>query len=138
MRFAQPFYVSPHAVQRFRERVADLPTRTIRVIIQAALQGCRQLVGYQIYDRKKCPVYKARYQGSEYMIPVRIEKRKVNAWEVVPTILSPGMRIYTERMAKHANTHTDTANPGGCAENRNGSHTYPVEGETAGQEGTQV
>lgn len=115
MKFEQPFYVPPHAVQRFRERVADLPTRTIRVIIQAALQGCRVLVGYQIYDHQRCPVYRAQYQGTEYLIPVRIEKRKKNAWAVVPTILAPGMRIYTGRRGRHApDTHAANS-PGGHA-----------------------
>jgi len=138
MRFEQPYYVSPHAVQRFRERVADLPTRTIRVIIQAALQGCRQLVGYQIYDRQRCPVYKAQFRDKEYLIPVRIEKRKVNAWAVVPTILSPGMRIYTGRMVKHETTDTDTADTRGRAENGDGGHAHAVEGAASGQENPQV
>lgn len=138
MRFEQPYYVSPHAVQRFRERVADLPTRTIRVIIQAALQGCRQLVGYQIYDRQRCPVYKAQFRDKEYLIPVRIEKRKVNAWAVVPTILSPGMRIYTGRMVKHETTDTDSVYPAGGAQNRHGGNADALEGAASGKENTQV
>ena len=65
VKFKQPYYIPPHAVQRFRERVVNLPTRTIRIIIQSALQGCGQLVGYQVYDRQKCPVYKAQYRDKE-------------------------------------------------------------------------
>ncbi|MEG3071000.1 MAG: hypothetical protein RQM92_09500 [Candidatus Syntrophopropionicum ammoniitolerans] len=101
MRFEQPYYVSTHAVQRFKKRVANLPTRVIRVIIQIALQHSgKQLVGYQVYNRRKCPVYKAQYRDKEYLIPVIAERKKANAWPVVLTILKPDMRIYTERVRK--------------------------------------
>ena|GEM_PF-1887160 len=110
VRFEQPYYVSPHAVQRFRERVACLSTRKIRVIIQSSLQRCKQFVGYQVYDRQQVPVYSAQYKGIEYLIVVRKEKKKKNAWLVVPTILVPGMKIYTGRRWKGENTDSDTAN----------------------------
>lgn len=90
--FKQPFYVSPHAVSRFKERVADLPTLTIRTIIQAALQDNRQVVEVQRYNHQKCPIFKARYQSVDYLIPVFKERRKRGeVWPVVPTILLPGM-----------------------------------------------
>ena len=93
MKFKQPFYVSPHAVKRFRERVADLPTKTIRIIIQAALQDNRQVVEVQNYNHRQCPVFRAKYLEKVYLIPVIYEERKKNAWPVVPTILLPGMRM---------------------------------------------
>jgi hypothetical protein len=134
VKFEQPYYIPPHAVQRFRERVVNLPTRTIRIIIQSALQGCGQLVGYQVYDRQKCPVYKAQYRDKEYLIPVRIEKRKKSAWAVVPTILAPDMRIYTGR-AKRENPDTDAIYPAGGAKNRDSCDADTVEGEGPGQKG---
>lgn len=91
--FKQPYYVSPHAVQRFKERVADLPDKTARVIVQAALQDNRQVVQVQNYNRRQCPIFKAQYLDKEYIIPVIFEQRKKDAWPVVPTILLPGMRI---------------------------------------------
>jgi len=94
--FEQPYYIAPHAVIRFQERVADVPTRIVRLTIQAALQGYKNLIGYHIYDHQKCLVYKARYQEVEYYIPVMVEKHKTDAWKVVPTILSPKMRIYNK------------------------------------------
>lgn len=101
MNFRKPFYVSPHAVQRFKERVADLPTKTIRIIIQAALQDNRQQVGVQIFNHRPCPVFKSRYLDKEYLIPVLPEEKKVNGelWPVVPTVLLPGMetKIFKER-----------------------------------------
>ncbi len=89
MRFKRPFYVSEHAVRRFRERVADLPTRTIRTIIQAALQDSRQPVMVQVFNHRPCPVYRARYRDIDYLIPVQEDRsgKKGNVWPVVPTIL---------------------------------------------------
>jgi len=92
MIFKQPFYVSPHAVKRFREYIADLPTRTIRTIIQATLQDNKQPVRVQIFNRLPCPIYSARYRDIEYLIPVIHESRKTDAWPVVPTILLPWMK----------------------------------------------
>lgn len=92
MRFEQPYYVSPHAVQRFREYIADLPEETIRVIIQATLQDQKQKVMVQIYDHEPSPIYKAKYMDIEYLIPVQRDRKKINAWPVVPTILLSWMR----------------------------------------------
>lgn len=100
MKFKQPYYISPHAVKRFRERVADLPTRTIRAIIQAQLQCCRELVAMQVYNRQRCPVCRGRFQGKEFLIPVLRDKHKRDAWPVVPTILLPGMVIYNKRLQR--------------------------------------
>lgn len=102
--FRQPFYVSPHAVKRFKERVADLSTRTVRAIIQAALQGSQQIVVVQRFNRQECPVFKARYRDVEYLIPVLRDQFKIkDAWPVVPTILLPGMETNTiyERRGWH-------------------------------------
>ena len=38
MRFNQPYFVSPHAVERFRERVCDIPPAKVIETVQAALQ----------------------------------------------------------------------------------------------------
>ena len=76
MRFRQPFFVSTHAVQRFQERVAELPTRTVRTIIQAALQDNRQEVMVQSWNNRPCPVYKAQFMEQEYWIPV-IDRKSV-------------------------------------------------------------
>lgn len=89
--FKQPFYVSIHAVKRFRSRVAKLPTKTIRTIIMAALQDNRQIVEVQRFNHQECPVYRAKYLSVDYLIPVLREGRKKDAWPVVPTILLPGM-----------------------------------------------
>lgn len=90
--FKQPFYVPPHAVERFRERVADLPTIVIRQIIQAALQDNRQTVGIQTWDKAPCVVYRAQYRDVKYMIVVQRDLRKFkDAWPIVRTILSADM-----------------------------------------------
>lgn len=95
MMFTQPFYVSPHAVKSFRERVADLPTRKVRAIIQAALQDNRQKVLVGIYDHQPHPIYRARFCDVEYLVPAIKERRKKDGWPVVLTILLPGMSLGT-------------------------------------------
>ncbi len=95
MIFKQPYYIAPHAVRRFRERVANLPTKTIRAIIMAALQDNRQKVAVQMYNRRPCPIYSAKYRDVEYLIPVIHEVKKKDGWPVVPTILLPGMNTNT-------------------------------------------
>lgn len=109
MIFKQPFYVSPHAVERFRQRVADLPTKTIRIIIQSALQNNKQQVDVQIFNRRLCPVHRARYRDVEYLIPVIHPENKVDAWPVVPTVLTPEMetnKLYEKRGGWHWNKNS--------------------------------
>lgn len=90
--FKQPFYVSPHAVKRFKERVSNLPTRLIRTIIQAALQDNRQVVGVQTWDKNPCMIYKAQFRDTKYMIAVQKDLLKSgDTWPVVRTILAAGM-----------------------------------------------
>lgn len=100
MIFKQPYYVTPHAVKQFRKRVARLPTRKIRTIIQAALQDNRQRVFVQNWNKKQCPIYRAKYQSTEFLIPVLPrDKPRGDVWPVVPTILLPNMRtnVFKER-----------------------------------------
>lgn len=94
MQFRQPYYVSQHAVRRFRERIADLPTRAIRTIIMAALQGYQEAIitGYNKTTPSRF-AHKAQYQGIEYYIITQREMYKQDAWPVVKTILLSGMDI---------------------------------------------
>jgi len=97
MRFKQFFYIPPHTVQRFRERVAALPTRKIRTIIQAALQDNTQLVGVQTWDKSPSVVYFARYRDKSYQIIVTREiKKQNNVCPVVRTILVGEMETKTQ------------------------------------------
>jgi hypothetical protein len=101
MRFKYPVFVTPHAVVRFQERVANLPAAQAINLIQAALQDNRQVVGVQIYNKQRRPVFRARYREVEYLIPVA--RRRDREWPYVPTILLPGMRthILHERSGWH-------------------------------------
>jgi hypothetical protein len=92
MRFKHPVFVTPHAVTRFQERVADLPAAKVFNLIQAALQDNRQVVGVQIYNKQRRPVFRARYREVEYLIP--IARRRDREWPYVPTILLSEMRSY--------------------------------------------
>lgn len=92
MMFENPVFVTPHAVERFQELVASLPAKTVIILIQAAVQDCRQVVGVQIYNKQRRPVFRAKYQDKEYLIPVA--RRRDREWPYIPTILLPGMRTH--------------------------------------------
>lgn len=94
MKFKQPYFISPHAVKRFQERVANLPAFKVIIIIQAVLQGIPPIAGIQMYNHQPCYVHKARYREKEYLIPVFQNGRE---WPSVPTILLPGMNLYFQR-----------------------------------------
>ena len=96
MKFAQPYFISPHAIKQFQARIANLPAFKIILLIQAALQDNRP-IGVQVYNHKSCPVYKAKYRDKEYLMPVCHNDRE---WPQVPTILLSGMKIYGKRERK--------------------------------------
>lgn len=93
--FRQPYFVSPHAVSRFRERVAKLPEHDVILIVQAALQVKREPAWvFKMRDSRICRVYPAMYHGIRYYIPTLYEDRGRGPgenWPVVPTILGPDM-----------------------------------------------
>lgn len=92
MRFEQPFYISDHAVWRFRQRVSKIPRDAVRSVIQAALQPeNRCLVGVAVSrEQVKMPVYSGRFEAKEFYISVIWKK---HSWPAVATILRPGMAI---------------------------------------------
>ncbi|MDR1885071.1 MAG: hypothetical protein LBQ56_02265 [Synergistaceae bacterium] len=87
--FECPFYIPPHAVARFRERVSGAESaRRVREIINGLLQReRRRLLGYSRWNGRIAPLYAGRHEGVDFLIPVCVDPRKVNAWLVVPTIL---------------------------------------------------
>lgn len=89
--FDQPYFISPHAIRRFKERIADLPSTQIIVILQAALQNPDHIVGLQTWDKKAWPVYKCRYRNIDYF--VLVHKNPGYEWPFVRTILLSEMDI---------------------------------------------
>ena len=96
--FRRPYFVTPHAMKRFRERVLSLLGRDLQdleivQIINAALQVRRDpawtyWVGHG-KDRQLSRVYPALYAGVRYYIPA--VKNPGREWLYVPTILGPDM-----------------------------------------------
>ena len=83
MHFERPFFISPHAVRRFQERVADIPAGQVIATVQAALQDHELPVQVEYRDSQVCPVFRARYKEKAYYIPVA---KGDGAWPAVPTI----------------------------------------------------
>lgn len=93
--FKQPYFVTPHAVKRFQERVANLPEHDVILVVQAALQVKRDPAWtFKLRDGRLCLVYAAMYRGIRYYIPTFQENRgrePGETWPVVPTVLGPDM-----------------------------------------------
>jgi hypothetical protein len=98
IKFRRPYFVTPHAIRRFQERVLDLlrmtlPEMQIIQIINAALQVKRDPAWTyrmgQGRDRQLSRVYAALYAGIRYYIPTMHENGR--EWDIVPTILGPDM-----------------------------------------------
>lgn len=68
--FAQPYFVTPHAVQRFRERVADIPPARVIEVVQEMLQDPGLPVDAEIRDGKLALIYRARYAGKTVYLTV--------------------------------------------------------------------
>jgi len=56
------------------------------------------LVTYERYNHKIQPIYQGEFNGVIYHIPVHHEVKKTDAWDVVPTILLPGMKTYSQNL----------------------------------------
>ncbi len=97
--FKKIYFVSVHAVEAFKDRLdcQHLSTKQVRDIILTELQK-EDLVTYERYNHKIQPIYRGEYQGIAFYIPVQHEVKKKNAWDVVPTILLPGMKTYSRNL----------------------------------------
>lgn len=99
MKFVQPFFVTPHAVKRFQERIADIPAAKVIEAVQALLQDPGESVDREVRDGKVCDIYRGEYgsvnreNGDDsgarkpVYIPV-IPAEGAERWPVVPTILN--------------------------------------------------
>lgn len=99
MKFNKIYFISLHAVEAFRDRLncPDLSTKTVRDTILSELQK-EDLVTYERYNHKIQPIYKGEYNGITFYIPVQQELKKSNAWDVVPSVLLPGMKTYSKKL----------------------------------------
>jgi arginine repressor len=102
--FEKPYYISPHAIEQFRGRCRvgnGLSAKTIRNLILYIL-NTTQPIKYQKYNKIDQPIYEGEFDNIKFWIPVIQESRKQKGilWNVVTTILLPGMKIYNERGEK--------------------------------------
>lgn len=93
--FENPVYIPPHAVEQFRGRVSNaLSATTIRKLIQYFI-ATTEPIKYNKFNHEPQPIYKGEFAGKEFIIPVIKDKKKKKGqvWNVVPTILLPGMAL---------------------------------------------
>lgn len=86
-----PFFVSPHAVERFRHYVAELPAGEIIRIIQQNLQHPGNPIQWEIKSGTLAPIFQFSYGDKKYYVPVMPGDGE---WPVVPTIIGQGSQLH--------------------------------------------
>jgi len=86
MKFKQPYFISPHAVGRFQERICDISPAEVVETVQTALQDPGLPVDAEIRDGELSLIYRAKFHGREYYIATTPPKAE-GEWPQVPTIL---------------------------------------------------
>lgn len=83
MQFKQPYFIPTHTVQRFRERVADIPRDKILHELQKALQTATPELA-KLYDGHLAIIYSAECMGKEIFAPVLYNNEE--EWPIVLTV----------------------------------------------------
>lgn len=88
--FARPYFVTPHAVDRFRERIADIPPAQVIEVVQAMLQDPGLPVDAEMRDGKLTLIYRGEFGGKAVYLPVVQcdEPAEGRTWPVVVTVMS--------------------------------------------------
>lgn len=99
--FKNPVYIPPHAVEQFKARVCNgLSTKVIRKLIMYFLNA-KSPIKYQKFNHVSQPIYEGEFDDVKFLIPViRDVKKKRDVWDVVPTILLPGMDLNYRKIQK--------------------------------------
>jgi len=91
MQFDQPYFVTPHAVKRFQERVAQVSAAEAIRALQAMMQDQGTPVDV---DTKGRPVYAGWYESRSVYIPV-VEGE--GAWPSIPTVFGEESALHGKR-----------------------------------------
>jgi len=90
MIFARPYFVTPHAVRQFQQRVANLPARKVIEIVQQALQKP---------DLVEPPTFRGFYGRKPFYMMVGLPSNDGD-WPAVITIMGPESRIHGKLMKR--------------------------------------
>jgi hypothetical protein len=92
--FEHFYYIPPHAVERFKERVMDVSTYEARQIILRNMQQPEYVKEHE-WNHTTCKVFKGVYGGKSFYIPLMLDKNKIandsTVKMVIPTILTEEM-----------------------------------------------
>ncbi|HHV61129.1 MAG TPA: helix-turn-helix domain-containing protein [Firmicutes bacterium] len=91
--FEHPYFVTPHAVDRFRERIADIPPAQVIEAVQDMLQAPGLPVDAEMRDGKLVLIYRGSFNGKAVYLPVVRENDK--EWPIVPTVMGEECVIHT-------------------------------------------
>lgn len=91
--FERPYFVTPHAVDRFRERIADIPAAKVIEAVQEMLQNPGLPVDAEMREGKLTLIYRGYFNGKAVYLPVVREKDK--EWPIVPTVMGEECVLHT-------------------------------------------
>lgn len=83
--YKYPFFISPHAVNRFRERVANIWPAEVIDFLQAFLQHPPRPVQLEYRDSMLIPIFRGYYEGRVFYCPV-VKGEGTGGWPCVPTV----------------------------------------------------
>lgn len=100
MKFEQPYFVTKHAMERFKEHIVNLPRNEIIDIILKAPQEPKRIKGmHGVY-------YGGLFSGKPFYIPINMPvDHKEQNWPIVPTILGPESSLHRKIMAERRKRH---------------------------------
>ncbi len=78
-------FVTPHAMERFRTFVANIPDELIILFCKSQINKHHQIIGIQMYDHQAQPIYLLDYNDKAFYVPLR--KQPGRLWPIIPTIL---------------------------------------------------
>ena len=84
-------FVTPHAMERFRTFVANIPDELIILFCKSQINKHHQIIGIQMYDHQAHPIYLLDYNEKACYVPLRKQPGRLG--RIIPTILRYPPRV---------------------------------------------
>ena len=93
--FEQPYFVTPHAVDQFKDRIEDISATEVIEAVQALLNDDPPRVPDSRNPRDS-DLFVGQHEGVVYYVPVVEPDEEHGDWPVVPTILGEESVLHGE------------------------------------------
>ena len=103
MKFKVPYFISNHAIDRFRQYVDDIPAADIIRLLQLRLQDPGEPVQWEIRGSMLTPIFRWFYQreGKTRICYIPVVPGE-GEWPAVPTILGSNSPLHKDLSAGRA------------------------------------